>query len=113
MARISRHAAPELRLSADGVDYNDRYAPFTLAWHEISDITGFAPKGKTYRPVVFEVHGGRPPAVINNASAWAPDGAALYWLIRHYWRHSADRSELSNGVAIERLRAGRVTADQT
>ena len=110
MARSSRHAAPRLRLSADGVDYTDRYAPFTLTWAEISDITGLAPKGKTYRPVVFEVHGDRPPAVINNASAWAPDGAVLYWLIRHYWRHSADRGELSNGVAIERLRAGRVTA---
>ncbi|MFL0285657.1 hypothetical protein ACJEIK_01140 [Mycobacterium sp. SMC-16] len=114
MARTRGRPAPGLRLSADGVDYTDCYAPFTLAWDEISDITGLAPKGKTYyRPVVLELHGDRPPAVINNASAWAPDGVVLFWLIRHYWRYRQDRGELSNDVAIERLRDGRVTAEQT
>lgn len=110
MARTRRRPAPRLRLSADGVEFRDSYTAFTLAWDEIRDITGCAPKGKTYRPVVFEVHRGAPPAVINNASAWAPDGAALFWLIRHDWRHGEDRAELSNGVAIERLTDGRVTA---
>ncbi len=110
LARTSRRVVPALRLSADGVDYTDRYAPFTLAWNEISDITGIAPKGQTaYHPVVFEVHGDLPPAVINSASAWAPDGVVLYWLIRHYWRYSGDRGELTNGVALERLRDSRVT----
>lgn len=110
MVRTRRRPAPILRLSADGVEFSDTYTTFTLAWDEIRDITGCAPKGKTYRPVVFEVHADAPPAVINNASAWAPDGAALFWLIRHYWLHREDRAELSNGVAIERLTDGRVTA---
>ncbi|MHA7664093.1 hypothetical protein [Mycolicibacterium sp. HS_4_1] len=110
MARTRRRPGPMLRLSADGVEFSDTYTTFTLAWDEIRDITGCAPKGKTYRPVVFEVHADAPPAVINNASAWAPDGAALFWLIRHYWRHREDRGELSNGVAIERLSDRRVTA---
>lgn len=111
MARARRKSAPILRLSADGVDFTDSYTTFTLAWNEIRDITGTAPRSKTYRPVVFEVHREAPPAVINNASAWAPDGAALFWLIRHYWRHSQDRGELSNGIAIERLTSGSITAE--
>lgn len=110
MARTRRRPAPILRLSAAGIEFSDSYTTFTLAWHEIRDITGRAPKSKTYRPVVFEVHRDAPPAVINNASAWAPDGAALFWLIHHYWLHSQDRAELSNGVAIERLTDGKVTA---
>ena len=110
MARTRRRPAPILRLSDAGVEFSDSYTTFTLAWHEIRDITGRAPKGKTYRPVVFEFNRDVPPAVINNASAWAPDGAALFWLIRHYWLHSQDRAELSNGVAIERLTDGKVTA---
>jgi hypothetical protein len=109
-ARSRRRPPPILRLSAAGIEFCDTFTTFTLAWHEIRDITGRAPKSKTYRPVVFEVHHDAPPAVINNASAWAPDGVALFWLIRHYWLHSEDRAELSNGVAIARLTEGKVSA---
>jgi len=48
--------------------------------------------------------------VIAGASAYAPDGAALFWLIRYYWRHPEARGELTNGTAIERLATSSVTA---
>lgn len=58
---------------------------------------------------MFE-HGNGAPSVIAGASAYAPDGAALFWLIRYYWRHPEARGELTNGTAIERLATSSVTA---
>jgi hypothetical protein len=44
------------------------------------------------------------PIVVKNASGYAPSGAALYWMIRHYCRHPENRAELTDGRALERLR---------
>lgn len=45
-----------------------------------------------------------------NASLYAPNGAALFWMIRYYWLTPAARGELGNGVAVHRLRAGQFPA---
>jgi hypothetical protein len=39
-----------------------------------------------------------------NAGGLVPNGAALYWMIRHYWLHPENRIELTDGRALERLR---------
>jgi hypothetical protein len=43
-------------------------------------------------------------AIIQGASGYAPNGAALYWMIRHYSKHPENRAELTDGRALERLR---------
>jgi hypothetical protein len=116
--RAGRRELPALRLSAGGVDFHDAISRFTLAWGQISDITGVLPasadknkrSGNGFRPIVFEHRDGE-PAVIPNAALYAPGGRVLFWMIRHYWRHPQERAELANGVAVERLRAGRFTAE--
>lgn len=110
VARASRREPPRLCLSAAGVDLRDAAGQFTLAWNDITNITGETPSAKGFRPIVFE-HGNQTPSVIGGASGYAPDGAVLFWLIRHYWRHPEARGELTNGVAIERLTAKAVSAE--
>jgi hypothetical protein len=108
--RASRRERPALRLCADGVILHDAVVRYTVSWDEIRDITGVVPQGKSLRPIVFE-RGDGAPAVVGNAALYAPGGVALFWMIRHYWRHPHERAELANGVAIERLRAGRFRAE--
>ena len=45
--------------------------------------------------------------IISVADIYVPGGVALYWLVRHYWRHPEDRTELVDTRAKERLRDGR------
>lgn len=104
--RASRRERPALRLCADGVVFHDAVVRFTVSWDEIRDITGVVPQGKGQRPIAFERRDGA-PAIIANAALYAPGGVALFWMIRHYWHHPRERAELTNGVAIERLKAGR------
>jgi len=108
--RASRREPPRLRLSTEGIDHRDAAGQFTLAWDEITNITGLAPSNKAIRPIVFH-HNTTAPSVITGTSAYAPDGAALFWLIRHYWLHPEARTELTNGTAIERLTSKNLTPE--
>ena len=108
--RAARRPRPALRLSADGVDFHDAVTQFTLSWDEIENISGVAIGTRGFRPVVFE-SGGAEPSVIGSAALYVPGGVALFWMIRHYWRHPGERGDLSNGVAIERLKSRRFVAE--
>ncbi len=44
--------------------------------------------------------------VIGGLNNYVPTGVALYWLVRHYWKHPEDRIELVDTRAAERLRDG-------
>ena len=111
MRKISK-GTPTLTLSPEGIDYffpGDR--SFTVAWDDIVDITSspLTKRGKGSRPVIFEC-GGSARLVIASASTWVPGGTRLYWLCRYYLKHPADRGELSNGVALQRLTFDRIPA---
>lgn len=109
MARAARRPRPGLRLSSAGIEFHDAVTAFTLPWPDIVNITGTGVQGKNLRPIIFWPRGGE-PAVIANASLYAPNGAALFWMIRYYWLTPAARGELGNGVAVQRLRAGHFPA---
>ncbi|MFL0243289.1 hypothetical protein [Mycobacterium sp. SMC-17] len=107
-----RKGKPVLTLSPRGIDYRfPGECTFIISWDQVADISGVpvTKRGKGTRPIVF-VLGDGTRAAIAHANVWAPGGTALYWLCRHYWRHPADRGELVNGVALERLACGRITA---
>ncbi|MDO2384335.1 hypothetical protein QRB41_13095 [Mycobacterium avium subsp. hominissuis] len=109
MVRAGRRPRPGLRLSSAGVEFHDAVTAFTLPWSDVVNITGTGVQGKNLRPIILWPHGGQ-PAVIANASLYAPNGAALFWMIRYYWLTPAARGELGNGVALQRLRAGQFPA---
>ncbi|GAA2401259.1 hypothetical protein [Mycolicibacterium llatzerense] len=107
-----RKGKPALALSPDGIDYRfPGECTFTVSWDDIVDITGvpLTKRGKGTRPIVF-VRADGTRVAIAHASTWVPGGTALYWLCRHYWRYPADRCELVNGVALDRLTGARITA---
>jgi len=101
---------PLLTLSEGGIEYDDLFNRFVIGWDDINDIVGNPPKGRYFRPVVFERRSG-PPLAVNNASSYVPGGRALFWLIRYYWLHPAQRGELATGAAIDRLVTDRITVD--
>ncbi len=64
---------PMLTISAEGIEYDDLMTRFTIDWDDIADITGHLPKGRRFRPVVFERKSG-PPS--NDQNLWMSLGRA-------------------------------------
>lgn len=93
-----------LRIDVDGITHFDILRTRTASWSEVESVTDEAGR-RVRNPVVFTVRNGK-PIVVSNADRYGSGGAAAYWLARHYWRHPADRGELVDGRALERLREG-------
>lgn len=93
-------------LSADGVDIADIVNTESVVWGEIVEVADCAEEKKTRKAVVLQLRDGR-EKVIDGADLYVPGGAPLYWMVRHYWLHAADRAELGDGRALERLSNGR------
>ncbi len=99
---IGRHVG-RLTLSPERISLVDYWGRTrSVSWAEITDIGDQAVKGKTFQPIVIACKDGA-PLVINSAPAYGRDGAALYWMLRHYWQTPAERLELISGVALQRL----------
>ncbi|MGV0811338.1 hypothetical protein ABQF34_05210 [Mycolicibacterium boenickei] len=95
--------APAVRLGPDGITYVEGSRVHTESWDDIVDITDIPPNRNSRHPICLIREEDR-PVVIENASTYAPSGAALYWMVRHYWLHPENRMELTDGRALERLR---------
>ncbi|MUL78886.1 hypothetical protein [Mycolicibacterium sp. CBMA 226] len=103
---------PTLILAPEGIAYWFPGArAFTIVWDDIVDISSapLTKRGKGSRPIVFECSDNT-RQIIASANTWVPGGTGLYWLCRYYWQHPADRGELTNGVALERLTFERIPA---
>lgn len=95
-----------LKLSPEGFEVaNSATTTASGAWDDVVDVIDHAPKGAApYCPAVLVMSDG-PPQVIKSVDGYGPYGSAIYWAIRHYWLHPENRGELTDGRAIERLRA--------
>ncbi|CRZ16418.1 hypothetical protein [Mycolicibacterium neworleansense] len=93
---------PVVRLGPDGVTYVEGSRVHNESWDDIVDITDISPNRHSRQPICLTREDDR-PVVIENAGLYAPVGAALYWMMRHYWRHPENRVELTDGRALERL----------
>lgn len=91
-----------LRLGPDGITYVDGTRSHSESWDGIVDVTDVPPQRNSRQPICLILEDDR-PVVIENANTYAPGGAALYWMVRHYWRHPERRTELTDGRALERL----------
>jgi hypothetical protein len=78
----------------------------SFEWADISDVGDCTDRQKSRKAVVLRLSGGS-EKVIDSVDSLIPRGAALYWMVRHYWRHPEERQELTDGRAVERLHAGR------
>ncbi|MGV0644392.1 hypothetical protein ABQE44_13425 [Mycolicibacterium sp. XJ2546] len=98
-----RRGAGHLRLGPKGVENVDIVFIRQSSWDDIIDITDESANKQDRHPIVFVIKNDK-PIVVKNASGYAPSGAALYWMVRHYWKHPERRDELTDGRALERLR---------
>lgn len=92
-----------LRIGVDGVEHADMLRTRRARWEDIVEVKDKADK-RARNPLVFVVKDSK-PVVVANAERFGSSGPALYWMARHYWQHPGDRGELSDGRALERLRA--------
>jgi hypothetical protein len=99
----ARRGPGYLLLSPQGFEIRELVSTKRGSWSEVTDVTDNAPGVKARHPIVILTKDGQ-PQIIQGASGYAPNGAALYWMIRHYWKHPENRAELADGRALERLR---------
>jgi hypothetical protein len=93
-------------LSPDGVDIANIISTESVDWDEIVQVTDTVQGKKTRKAVVLQMRDGS-EKVIDGADLYAPGGATLYWMVRHYWLLAEDRTELGDGRALERMSDGR------
>jgi hypothetical protein len=92
-----------LRLTPDGIENANIFQTRQGSWDDVTDVSDETANKNARQPISILMKDAK-PILIQNASGYAPSGAALYWMVRHYWKHPEDRGELTDGHALERLR---------
>ena len=108
-ALVKRREPGYLRIGRDGVENADIFRTRTARWEDIVDITDKADK-RSRIPIVLILRDDK-PIVVPNAASYAAGSSALYWMVRHYWKHPENRIELTDGWALERLRTEQFEAE--
>ncbi|MDQ2638886.1 MAG: hypothetical protein M3Y83_18655 [Actinomycetota bacterium] len=103
IALIKRRGSGYLVLGPLGFENSDIVHTRKGTWDEVLDVTDQAPQKPSRHPICIVMKDDK-PIVVQNASGYAPSGAALYWMVRHYWKHPENRGELTDGRALDRLR---------
>ncbi len=101
-----RRGVGHVKLTPAMIENADILATKTFEWADVVDVADHAESQKSRRAVVLRLRDGH-EEIIGFANIYVPRGVALYWLVRHYWRHPEDRMELVDSRAVERLRDGR------
>jgi hypothetical protein len=120
----SRGGIGQVRMTPGGIDHFDVRRTVTVAWDDIAAISDQVDRriltaweklqamtrsvytAPTRKTIVLHLRDGRRRRV-DDAELYVPDGAGLYWLVRHYLRNPDDRTELADGRAVDRLADGR------
>ena len=120
----SRGGIGQVRMTPGGIDHFDVRRTVIVAWDDIAAISDEVDReiltaweriqamsktvytAPTRKTIVLHLRDGRRRRV-DDAELYVPDGAGLYWLVRHYLRNPDDRTELADGRAVDRLADGR------
>lgn len=74
-------------------------------WDDIAAVADELPsEGRFWTPMVITMKDGS-RFVMDSPGSYTPKGTALIELVRFYWRHPEQRIELTDGRALDRLRA--------
>jgi hypothetical protein len=96
-----------VKLTPSGIDIADIKSTESVSWNDVVAVDDHSETNKkTRKAIVLRFQDGT-EKTIDGADFYVPNGAALYWMVRQYWRHADDRPELTDGRALERLRDGR------
>lgn len=108
IAWVRRGGVGHVKLSPAMVEIADVLKTSTVEWDDIVDIKDHSETKdgkKAGRSVVLCLRDGT-ERVIGGLNLYVPRGVALFWLVRHYWRHPEDRMELVDSRVGERFRVG-------
>ena len=93
-----------LKLTPEGIDIANIISTKYVDWDDVVDVKDDTDtKRRTRKAIVLCFQDGS-EEIVDGADFYVPQGIALYWMVRHYWRHPDDRSELTDGRALARLR---------
>ncbi|MGQ9351438.1 hypothetical protein [Mycolicibacterium gilvum] len=101
-----RGGVGHVKLTPAMVENADIFSTRVFEWDDVVDVVDHAETRRARRAVVLRLRDGR-EEIISVADIYLPRGVALYWLVRHYWRHPEDRMELVDNRVTERLKDGR------
>jgi hypothetical protein len=101
-----------VKLTPTGFDLANIVYTESGDWGDVVDVKASTETKRTRKAVVLVFQDGS-EKIIDGADFYVPRGSALYWMVRHYWRHRGDRPELTDGRALDRLREGRFELDQS
>lgn len=101
-----RGGVGHVKLTPAMVENADIFSTRVFEWEDVVDVVDHAETRRAHRAVVLRLRDGR-EEIISVADIYLPRGVALYWLVRHYWRHPEDRMELVDSRVAERLEDGR------
>ncbi len=95
-----------VQLTTTGVEVTTAVSAESTHWSDVIDVSDETEAKKTRTVIVLHRKDGT-EQVLDGADFYVPKGIGLYWMVHHYWRHPEDRAELTDGRALERLRAER------
>jgi hypothetical protein len=100
-----------VKLTPTGVEVADIKSTEFVAWDDIDDVDDHSDVNKKTRKAVVLRRRDGSEKVIDGCDFYVPNGVGLYWMVRHYWRHPSDRSELTDDRSLARLDEGRFDTD--
>ncbi|MET4430822.1 hypothetical protein ABIA65_004133 [Mycolicibacterium sp. 624] len=95
-----------VKLTPAGLDIANILSNDIVEWDDIVKMVDHSEEKKTRKAAVLSLRDGS-ERIIDGLDFYVPRGVGLYWMIRHYWLHPDERTELVDGRALERLKAGR------
>jgi len=96
-----------VKLTPSGVDVADIFRTESVPWGDITAVDDHSDVNKKTRKAVVLRRRDGTEKTIDGCDFYVPNGAGLYWMVRHYWRHTDDRPEFVDGRAVVRLGEGR------
>ncbi|ORA32153.1 hypothetical protein BST13_23570 [Mycobacterium aquaticum] len=93
-----------VKLTPAGIDVANIVATKYVEWTDIVEISDSTETKRTRKAIVLRLSDDT-EEIIDGADIYVPRGTALYWMVRHYWRHPSDRGELTDSRAVDRLRS--------
>ncbi|WKG04391.1 hypothetical protein [Mycolicibacterium sp. HK-90] len=94
-----------IRLTPDGFKFVEAFSTSAGEWAQVIDVTDKAPADFSARSPLVMVMADGEARIIKESALYSRDGEAIVQFVRFYWHHPENRAELTDGRALERLRA--------
>ncbi|CRZ16398.1 hypothetical protein [Mycolicibacterium neworleansense] len=102
---VKRGGVGYIRLTAEGFKFVEAFSTASGEWAQVVDVTDKAPEDMPAKNPVAMVMADGDVKMIKEPGLYSRDGRAILRFVRFYWQNIDDRVELTDGRALDRLRA--------